>query len=204
MEEKNLSYCESCSFKSFDSKIGLVCGQTDKKPNFKTECEKFEFNKKNHTYFYNSLIKNSIKAENKKRVLNYLIDAISIMIFLSYIIPILIGSSPKILIFTMIIVLFLYYFFMELNLQKTVGKMITNTIVLDSRTMEKPSKKQIMIRSFFRLPLINFLDAISFLMGLNLHDSASNTKVYNGDPLKIEKAKVLLKINKTFANKELW
>jgi len=68
-----------------------------------------------------------------------------------------------------------YYFSMEALTQKTLGKYITNTMVV-LRNGEKPSSKDILIRSLCRI--IPF-DALSFLgeSSKGWHDSISKTFV---------------------------
>lgn len=69
---------------------------------------------------------------------------------------------------------FLYYAILEAKFQKTLGKMITKTIVVTYKE-EKPTVKDILIRTLFRF--IPF-DQVSFLFTPNgFHDMLSHTKV---------------------------
>src|SRR5690606_32432233 len=70
----------------------------------------------------------------------------------------------------------LYYIIFEGIFNRTLGKMITGTMVRDSRTFAKPSFGQILGRSFSKL--IPF-DGLSFLSSRprGWHDSIPNTMV---------------------------
>lgn len=56
--------------------------------------------------------------------------------------------------------IFLYYTIMEVAFQKTLGKMITNTRVV-TLNGEKPTPKQILLRSLIRLIPFEFLSVFS-------------------------------------------
>lgn len=203
MKPKNLAFCESCVNKSFDKRKGITCGLTNEKPNFEDHCPSFNFDKDNYRYAYNSLNENSIKAERGTRFVNYLIDYLAtviLVVLLSNYLVLMAFLSPILMMIVVTLLLTVYYFIMELVSQKTLGKMVTKTIVVDEKTFGKPSQKQILIRSLFRLPIINFIDAVSFLMYGNLHDKASNTIVVSSNPTKLEKAKILIDLKKE--NKE--
>ena len=76
--------------------------------------------------------------------------------------------------FLMIISFLLNYAFMEHKFQKTVGKFITRTKVVNLNG-EKPTLNDIMVRTFCRL--IPF-DRLSFFFAKNgFHDGISNTRV---------------------------
>lgn len=198
MKPENIAFCESCVNKSFDKKLGITCGLTNKKPDFENDCPSFEFNKDNHLYAYNSMIHNDIKAERGTRFINYLIDylaTIMLVYLLSSFLVVLVFVSPLLTLAVVTLLLTVYYYLMELGKQQTLGKMVTKTKVVDERTFEAPSQKQVLIRSFFRLPLINFIDAVSFIMYGNMHDKASETVVIDANPVKVEKARILIKLN---------
>lgn len=204
MDIKNFAYCESCINKSFSNDKGLICGLTKNKPEFSKECGDYEFDKINHTYSFNSIVNNSILTTKKDRILNYLLDTVSFIIISWFISPIFIfltDISPFLFLGLIIFVLAFYYFLMELYFNQTIGKIITKTIIVNAENFEKPSRNQILIRSLFRLPIINTIDGISFLLGYNLHDSVSKALLIKADKNLIEKSKILIEINKTFTNK---
>lgn len=70
-------------------------------------------------------------------------------------------------------VFFSYYFFLEYFFGKTIGKMLTNTIVVD-RYGKKPNLFKLIIRTLLRFVLIEIL---TFLFGSGLHDQLSLTRV---------------------------
>lgn len=107
------------------------------------------------------------------RIINFLIDIISISV-ISTIIMLLIGNQ----IYTKIVFLFVfifYYCLFELILGQTLGKMVTKTKVVDL-SGSQPDFKRIILRTLLRL---NPFDTASFLFGINLgtHDVLSKTKL---------------------------
>lgn len=113
-----------------------------------------------------------IEANKGTRIINYLIDLILITM-LYVIVFIILNSKNEIGIFY--IVYLLYYFLFEHFKGQTIGKMITNTIVVDKHDL-KPSLKRILLRTILRL---NPFDGFSYLTGLNRggHDLMSKTKL---------------------------
>ena len=125
-------------------------------------------------------------ADKGKRVANLIIDLIVIVILIfNIIINILISAyypefrnpqsiSNKLFIY---ILIFVYYFIFELFTGKTIGKLITKTIVVDNEG-NHPNLKKILIRNFIRF--IPF-DGLSFLFGKvnGMHDTISKTTVIN-------------------------
>ncbi len=114
------------------------------------------------------------KIDKGIRLTNYLIDVSLITTIWTFFLVLFankynIGSLEYYLLF------FLYYFLFELFLDKTIGKMITKTIVVDKRG-NRPSIFKIFLRSFLRLIPI---DAFSYLFGTEygFHDSVSSTKI---------------------------
>ena len=81
--------------------------------------------------------------------------------------------------------MYIYFFFMETLLSKTIGKAITRTMVVNENG-EKPLLKDIAIRSLIRF--VPF-DAFSFLgtLGNGWHDKWSDTYVVKEDLLKDSK-----------------
>jgi uncharacterized RDD family membrane protein YckC len=115
------------------------------------------------------------------RFLNFIIDLFSwltLMIFISFIIGFFI--EPTLVAFQSFYYLLIlgsffgYYSIMEIKFQKTVGKFLTKTKVVNNNG-EKPENGEIITRTFCRL--IPF-DRFSFLFVKNgFHDSLSKTKV---------------------------
>lgn len=130
-------------------------------------------------------------ASHNKRTLNFLIDNILILI-LAYLIALILElvfqfanfkfDRSVSLILLIPTVFFAYYYFFEFYLQKTIGKFLTNTIVIDEYA-NRPTRKQIVWRIFYRIPrfrLINFywkeyMEGNKFCHGL--HDRKTTTWV---------------------------
>jgi len=108
-----------------------------------------------------------------KRVINYLVDSLSIALiivfFQSFGIEIL-GN-----VFQIYLLFYTYFFFMEAAFGQTIGKFVTRTKVVDLNG-EKPTLGRIALRSICRF--IPF-DPISFLFQDRVfwHDSLSKTRV---------------------------
>ena len=121
-------------------------------------------------------------ASSSIRFLNFIIDMIAIIILTillaiisRFLIPtVFVGLVDFIGYLQLFLSFFLYYVFMELKYQKTLGKFATKTRVI-MKNGQKPFLSDIITRTFFRL--IPF-DCISFLFTRNgLHDSLSYTAV---------------------------
>ena len=72
-----------------------------------------------------------------------------------------------------IIIVFIYFFLMEISTQRTVGKILTGTKVMDTDGY-MPGPVQILKRTLIRLI---FPEILSFLWGGNFHDRYSGTLV---------------------------
>jgi len=111
------------------------------------------------------------------RLTNYLIDLVIIYVLwtISYII--LPDIASDFLVFY--ILMFFYYFLLELIFQQTVGKMVTKTKVVNKNDT-KASVLQLGIRSSLRLIPI---DAFSYLFGTErgFHDILSSTRLVKSD-----------------------
>ena len=107
------------------------------------------------------------------RIVHLLIDMSIIMLISS----IFIGITGFLLdTRTILLLVFLcYYIFMEALIGQTVGKMITKSVVINSRN-SKPSFLKILLRTILRL---NPFDSYSYLFGTEIgaHDSLSRTCV---------------------------
>ena len=123
------------------------------------------------------------RASTTKRLINFIVDFISFVIifwiigeFFGFIFDINIEENPDPFVFFMFAAFLINYGLMELRFQKTLGKFITKTRVVNMNG-EKPSNKLILGRMFCRL--IPF-DCFSFIFAENgFHDSVSKTRVVN-------------------------
>jgi len=129
---------------------------------------------------------NQIKTiSSKNRLINLIIDLLSISLISEIInialiksgneetITLLMDSSIKVIVFVS------YYLFMEGGFGKTLGKMVTGTIVVNLDN-EQPKGSLLIIRTLIRIiPILNILDALTFLNTnkTGLHDSISSTKL---------------------------
>jgi len=146
-------------------------------------------------------IDNDLHASQGQRFANFIIDYICQIIlmmgitFVFVIIMVLLGnegivarieSMNKIEEYGIgILISLVYYNIFEIFTARTIGKFITNTVVVNEYG-EKPTANEILIRSLCRL--IPF-DAFSFLgaPGKGWHDSISKTYVVKRDLLKEKK-----------------
>lgn len=134
---------------------------------------------------------NELLASHGQRFANYLIDYICqvVMMFGAFVIILMVASSSgnkniiadiesvtdivKYAFVTLIILI--YYNVFEIFFSVTIGKLITNTVVVD-RNGNKPTTDEILIRSICRLipfEILSFLGA----PGRGWHDAISKTYV---------------------------
>lgn len=108
------------------------------------------------------------RAEWWRRLLGWLIDFFPIWI--------LSIARPDMQLVFFVLIYIPYCIILEGVFNRTLGKLITGTVVISSKTFEKPSFGQILGRSFSRL--IPF-DGLSFISGKprGWHDSIPNTLV---------------------------
>ncbi|MFT5823035.1 MAG: putative RDD family membrane protein YckC [Crocinitomix sp.] len=106
------------------------------------------------------------------RMTNYIIDIAIILITCGIIEVILTPSNSAVVYY---IVYVIYYFIFESFYGQTIGKMITNTVIVDMNNL-KPSVGIIGLRTILRL---NPLDGFSYLFGQEQggHDLLSNTRL---------------------------
>jgi uncharacterized RDD family membrane protein YckC len=110
-------------------------------------------------------------AGKSYRAINYAID----LFFISLIVQLFNWmTGNQFITISLITIYFFYYLIFEITIQKTLGKMVTKTMVVDFND-QKPRLRNIILRSVCRL---FYLDLISFLMGTyGIHDGYSKTKV---------------------------
>ena len=127
-------------------------------------------------------------ASKTQRFLNFIIDMAIFQVVMMYAVrPLINNYSPGILSYENRylqyvlngFVIFIYYFILEATTGMTIGKLITQTKVININGL-KPSTYNIFIRTFCRL--IPF-DAFSFLAISGWHDSLSNTTVVSTNKL---------------------
>ncbi len=190
--EQQLKFCKVCTKQSFDSKQGIICQLTEKRAEFKYECESFQEDPELKLKFENSRLKNEATkniASQGKRFANYILDVIFLFlftigfsIFISIVLSIvapsslyLLGNNRALLYLMTLIVGMIYFVTLESLTGRTFAKFITKTKVVDEKG-EKPGVKVIVLRSLVRF--IPF-EAFSFLgnEGNGWHDKASNTIV---------------------------
>jgi len=125
---------------------------------------------------------NSNKASIIKRILNFVIDTI-VIAFSMYFIYYTLNRLPNLLMALIILTYFGYYIHWEHRYQKTIGKFITRTKVVNSYG-QKARLSQIVQRSFCRvLPF----DPFTFFFpkkNMEFHDIFTQTKVINDNPKK--------------------
>jgi len=114
------------------------------------------------------------KVDKGIRLTNYLIDQV-VLLLLWFLISFFQGGiyeNTELF----YIIMFLYYFILEAIFQKTLGKIVTKTVVTD-KYGNKPGFIKVMIRSFLRLIPI---DGFSYLFGteVGFHDAGSSTRLF--------------------------
>ena len=146
------------------------------KTTFKEVTEKVAVEKQKFETVENNSVNSSI------RFVNFLIDFVVIFIFYGLVVPnfeqfLTLTSKAELMIYrigTLILFFAIYYIPFEYKYQKTLGKIITKTKVVNFEG-EKPELGDIVSRTFCRL--IPF-DRFSFFFTRNgFHDAISKTKV---------------------------
>ena len=120
---------------------------------------------------------NSQKASILKRMLNFIIDT-GIIIVLMYFFYVTLNELPRLFTKFIILIYFGYYIYFEHKFQKTIGKYITKTKLVNVDG-EKATMTQIVQRTFSRL--LPF-DPFTFFFpkrDMEFHDVFTNTKVIN-------------------------
>lgn len=117
-------------------------------------------------------------VSTSRRFLNFIIDLAtwgSVLLVANLFIDLNQINNSRVFNFSLLSVTFLiYYFAMEVNFQRTVGKFVTKTKVINEMG-EKPTPIQILFRTLCR---IIPLDQFSFLVARKgFHDYLSNTMV---------------------------
>lgn len=116
------------------------------------------------------------KAEVSKgtRLINAVVDLLVIYFLAIFLQIFLNGKIPANLILVLIYII--YYLTLEYCIGQTLGKLVTNSIVLDLKK-NKPSFFRILLRTFLRF---NPFDTISYLFGQEqgTHDILSRTRLY--------------------------
>ena len=191
--EEHLEYCKVCKNQKFDLSQGIICGLTNKKPDFELKCESYieDSNLKNKEDATKVERETSGRLASKgKRFANYIIDLILLYIFsiifgfiLGVILAIIAPSALSIFEYDSLLVRcafgfvvgMIFYSTLEATAGKTIAKYITKTVVVD-KYGEKPSYGTILLRTLCRF--IPF-EPFSFLGDdrSGWHDNLSGTMV---------------------------
>ncbi len=159
------------------------------------ECAEIELKKRNLSLDNIQTIEEELKADNEQqikiesnvansmlRLVNFLVDTISYLVLFFIIagtIGLLLAGTDQVILgfinFVLLITLyFTYYIVLEVKLGKTLGKMLTKTMVVKSNG-ESPTSTDIFIRTLCRF--IPF-DQFSYIFTKNgFHDYLSKTTV---------------------------
>lgn len=180
---ENLDYCRKCQNKGFNFHEGTVCNITHKKPDFEGVCANFkEISGDDKTF--NDLYSRKRLIDGRVngwvRFANYFIDRV-VIILLSLLAGVVVALNGYVDISTFesyvlsYMLIILYFSLMEGLTGRTIGKLVTGTIVVNENG-NKPEFSRIIGRTFCRL--IPF-DAFSFLGEdhSGWHDTISKTKV---------------------------
>jgi uncharacterized RDD family membrane protein YckC len=110
------------------------------------------------------------------RLYNFLIDsAVFFVVVIIFSILLKDYVAQEHLKYIMIPLYYLYYFIMEWTTGQTIGKMITKSKVVTSKTDEKPTLSSILIRTLCRLIPVDFFTYLFIQMGI--HDLVSKTEL---------------------------
>ena len=114
------------------------------------------------------------KVDKGIRLTNYLVD--QVVIILLWLLVSFFQGGTYYSTESFYIIMFLYYLILEAIFQKTLGKVVTKTVVTD-KYGAKPGFLKVLIRSFLRLVPI---DGISYLFGteMGFHDVGSSTRLF--------------------------
>lgn len=185
-QQEKLAFCKICKNRSFNSTVGIVCGLTNRPPTFVETCVDYQEDVKQVTRDFerskghNATVtgSNVHPVSAGTRFANYFIDGI-IHSVLYYVI--MFGgvdsgliAGPEVL-FLRIFIIVGYYSILEGTMGKTIGKMVTGTIVV-MEDGSKPTTDKIIARSFSRLIPFNAFSFL-FLNGVGWHDTISKTRV---------------------------
>jgi uncharacterized RDD family membrane protein YckC len=126
-------------------------------------------------------------VDRTTRLVIFLIDLITffvIVLISFFLLKVFIPSSYSIILaynrLISFVSFFLYYFIFESISDKTVGKIITKTKIVDSETKSKPSIYKVLIRTLARFIPLEALYILLNEKKLTLHDLISKTTViYN-------------------------
>lgn len=123
-----------------------------------------------------------VPANWKLRILNYIIDTLSIVIIFYLSLQLLTVLAKYIpfeftidFSFLLLIIFVIYYLTLETLTGKTIGKLFTHTIVVNSDG-NRPNIKQVILRTIMRVFTIEVLSFLSH-NPLGWHDRISGTKV---------------------------
>ncbi|EAY25989.1 RDD family protein [Microscilla marina] len=182
-----LKYCSICHHQKIDFQQGIVCGLTDKKPNFHETCDHFVKAEHKTEKDGQKYLKNVVKSQMvgaSTRFVHSFIDPIVVGMLITGILQFIPNSIANALFNQLnIIDLYLliygailgYYILMEGFLGKTVAKALSKTKVVDMEG-NHPGWSKIIIRSLCRLIPFN---ALSFLGSdaSGWHNKISGTRV---------------------------
>lgn len=185
-------FSESMSKKSTEDLIRILNFERDVYQELAINAAQIEIINRNISEFDYDLIKNkllteakikerieSLSASKSQRFINFLIDVSIVFLFANFFFQNVKELEIR-LIFKLAITILPFvfnYIFMEIAFQKTIGKIFTNTKVVDEYG-EKPQNSQIYQRAFFRLiPWEPFTFLHSYYKDSRFHDTMSKTKV---------------------------
>lgn len=185
-QQEKLSFCKICKNRSFNPSVGIICGLTNKPPTFVETCADYKEDIKQVTRDYERSTTNSLNRSSSNvypvsagtRFANYFIDGIIHTILYYVLVYGGISSGafvgPEVILLRFFIIVG-YYTILEGSTGKTIGKMITGTVVV-MEDGSKPTTDKIIARSFSRLIPFNAFSFL-FLNGVGWHDTISKTRV---------------------------
>ncbi|MCU4158120.1 RDD family protein [Carboxylicivirga sp. A043] len=190
--QERLKYCKVCSYQRFNTQKGIICSLTNAPAEFEVSCTTYKEDPELKHKADMEAIRNQLYAQEAsklQRIINRAVDIFCIVVTLVILLNIIdvinvfvLGNTTNSFNDTTLenylwayFATFLYYFLFESLTGRTIGKIFTQTKVINTDG-ERPAVGTIFIRTLSRL--VPF-DAWSFVFTNyeGWHDAWSKTKV---------------------------
>jgi hypothetical protein len=167
---ERIEICANCRHRGFDRQLGTICGITGEIPDFEETCNDYLMDQSALGSIVHSIVEEPDGiASWSARLTNTIIDSAIICVAI-----LIYGIEDEL---TGLLIVPIYYLFLESLAGKTIGKMFTKTRVVTVNG-DKPDFVNILGRTLCRF--IPF-EALSFMnsTGVGWHDVFSGTRVVN-------------------------
>ena len=192
--QEHLEFCRVCNNHKYDSGKGIICQLTNEIADFDPKCDSFEENEQLKEQRIEKKEKNELNnniASSGKRLANYLLDSVFLLIFnvifgfaLGIILAIFspesldgIDNMGMLLQYLLGFLVAMFYFTLfEVATGRTIAKYITKTKVVDEKG-NHPNFDNILIRSLCRFIPFEVFSFLGSEPVVGWHDSLSKTRV---------------------------